>query len=120
AATRQTARIGGGLRAVDVAAVARHARKDRVHAYRRIGTVEAARTEAFRVGVVRHDVVGDVPRQVAAPTVPALGLVQVDREAAQACRGARPVDMVHHEPGAGALAVVLRAVLELIIVVPAN
>src|SRR6202021_3910226 len=54
-------------------------------------TVEAARAEALRKGVVRHEVRRDVPGQVAAAAEAAFGLVQVDAEAATARRGAGPI-----------------------------
>ncbi len=84
--------------------------------------VETARTETLGVRVVRHDVPGDMPGDVAAESVAALALVETDRESAQAGRGACAVQVIDNSaldplPAAGALAVVLRAVLVLVVLV---
>src|SRR5215468_327451 len=54
-------------------------------------TVEAARAEPFRIGVVGHHILVDVPGEVAAEAVPALALLEIDREAAVPGGGASAV-----------------------------
>src|SRR5262249_54091529 len=73
--------------------------------------------------VIPHDVTSDVPGQVATQAVPALALVEVDWEAAQARCRTHTVRVIDYRPGdyirdgARRLAVVLRPVLELIVVI---
>src|SRR3569833_493114 len=49
--------------------------------------------------------------------MPTFALAEIDGEAAQSGRGASAVQVIHDQAGAGALAVVLRAVLILIVVI---
>src|SRR2546423_15299329 len=97
----------------------RSTRSDRRHRLQRddaaidvgLRTVEAARTETLRPGVVREDVRGDVPGQVGAALEAALALVEGDAEAA-----VRAGAIGHVQHGRGR-AVVLRAVLEFVVLV---